>query len=280
MTDDLALVPAGRDIELAASGFRHHVVTVIWWTGTVLLGLIAASAVVISVDHLRSTIGVRLTRTDAEFLAIAALLVLAGLAGLTVVVVLARRGHAAAALAIGLVTLVIVRSIAVATIPTPLQTDWNDYHLVATDLAGGGDYTSARSPGWPFALSLLYRLGGAEPLYGELANIAFALVTGILIYAMAGRTMGSVAAAAGLYLWAISPGPAMFVVALASEHLYTLLFVAGIALFSGASLVCGLAQSEGKLLVSRGAQGLVGTREPHRAKCKCQQRLRRDQQRP
>jgi EmrB/QacA subfamily drug resistance transporter len=35
-------------------------------------------------------------------------------------------------------------------------------------------------------------------------------------------------------------------------------FMAGIALFSGASLVCGLAQSEGMLLVSRGAQGLGG----------------------
>src|SRR6195256_3508497 len=36
------------------------------------------------------------------------------------------------------------------------------------------------------------------------------------------------------------------------------LFVAGIALFSAASLVCGLAQSEGMLLVARGFQGLGG----------------------
>jgi MFS family permease len=36
------------------------------------------------------------------------------------------------------------------------------------------------------------------------------------------------------------------------------LFVAGIVLFSGASLACGLAQSEGMLLVARGAQGLGG----------------------
>jgi EmrB/QacA subfamily drug resistance transporter len=36
------------------------------------------------------------------------------------------------------------------------------------------------------------------------------------------------------------------------------LFVAGITLFSGASLICGLAQSQGILLVSRGAQGLGG----------------------
>jgi EmrB/QacA subfamily drug resistance transporter len=36
------------------------------------------------------------------------------------------------------------------------------------------------------------------------------------------------------------------------------LFVAGIALFSGASLICGLAQSEGMLLVARGLQGLGG----------------------
>jgi EmrB/QacA subfamily drug resistance transporter len=36
------------------------------------------------------------------------------------------------------------------------------------------------------------------------------------------------------------------------------LFVAGIALFSGASLVCGVSQSEGMLLVARGLQGLGG----------------------
>src|SRR5436190_22011195 len=36
------------------------------------------------------------------------------------------------------------------------------------------------------------------------------------------------------------------------------LFVAGIAVFSGASLICGLSQSEGMLLVARGLQGLGG----------------------
>jgi EmrB/QacA subfamily drug resistance transporter len=36
------------------------------------------------------------------------------------------------------------------------------------------------------------------------------------------------------------------------------LFMAGIALFSGASLICGLSQSEAMLLVARGLQGLGG----------------------
>ena len=36
------------------------------------------------------------------------------------------------------------------------------------------------------------------------------------------------------------------------------MFLAGIVLFSGASLICGLAQSEAMLLVARGAQGLGG----------------------
>ncbi|HEX4734770.1 MAG TPA: MFS transporter [Thermoleophilaceae bacterium] len=36
------------------------------------------------------------------------------------------------------------------------------------------------------------------------------------------------------------------------------LFIAGIALFSGASLICGVSQSEGMLLVARGLQGLGG----------------------
>jgi EmrB/QacA subfamily drug resistance transporter len=37
-----------------------------------------------------------------------------------------------------------------------------------------------------------------------------------------------------------------------------LLFVAGITVFSGASLICGLSQSEGMLLLARGLQGLGG----------------------
>jgi len=37
-----------------------------------------------------------------------------------------------------------------------------------------------------------------------------------------------------------------------------LLFMAGIAVFSGASLICGISQSEGMLLVARGFQGLGG----------------------
>ncbi len=37
-----------------------------------------------------------------------------------------------------------------------------------------------------------------------------------------------------------------------------LLFVAGIVLFSGASMICGVSQSEGMLLVARGLQGLGG----------------------
>ena len=36
------------------------------------------------------------------------------------------------------------------------------------------------------------------------------------------------------------------------------LFVAGISLFAGASLICGVSQSEGMLLVARGLQGLGG----------------------
>ena len=36
------------------------------------------------------------------------------------------------------------------------------------------------------------------------------------------------------------------------------MFMVGIAVFSGASLVCGISQSEGTLLVARGLQGLGG----------------------
>ena len=124
----------------------------------------------------------------------------------------------------------ITRAVAIATIPTPLKTDWADYHNTAVILASGGGFGSARPPGWPIVLSLLYRVAGPNPLAGEIFALVCAVGVGVLVYLIARRWLGDVAAAAGLFLWAISPGPAAFSAVLASEHLHDVLFVAAFGL--------------------------------------------------
>ena len=74
-----------------------------------------------------------------------------GLAALGGVVWLARRGHQAGAVSIGIATLIAVRAVAVAAIPSPLGTDWVGYHELAAILANGGrvpvrDRRAGRSP--------------------------------------------------------------------------------------------------------------------------------------
>jgi hypothetical protein len=157
------------------------------------------------------------------------------------------------AAAIGLATIAITRAVAIATIPTPLKTDWADYHNTAVILASDGGFGSARPPGWPIVLSLLYRVAGPNPLAGEIFALVCAVAVGVLIYLIARRWLGDVAAAAGLFLWAISPGPAAFSAVLASEHLHDVLFVAafGLALLAlerrwfawlGVGVLLGLSQ--------------------------------------
>ena len=68
---------------------------------------------------------------------------------------------------------------AIIAIPTRLSTDWRDYHDHAVILASGDGYDSARPPGWPFVLSLVYRAAGPHPVAGELFGLGCALVVGI-----------------------------------------------------------------------------------------------------
>lgn len=214
---------------VGASGLRERIAALVWWAGIVLVGLMALNAVVVSGRVAADMWGSGPDRAGLIWIGIGAVLVAAGLGSLGIVVVLARRGHDALAVAIGIAVIVLTRAVAIVTIPTPLNTDWAAYDSLARILATGGGFDSGRPPGWPVVLGLLYRVGGPNPLLGELANLACAVLVGVLIYLLGRRTFGSVAAAAGLFLWAISPGPALFAAALASEHLYTLLFIAAVA---------------------------------------------------
>jgi hypothetical protein len=131
---------------------------------------------------------------------------------------------------VAVASIVIPRLAAIVLVPTPLETDWLTFHRAAIQLATTGTFTSAHPPGWPLFLSVLYYVAGPYPVLGEMANLAFAVATGLITYALARGPFGSPAAVAAVCLWGLSPGPGLFTVALASEHLFTLLFVAIVAL--------------------------------------------------
>ena len=206
-----------------------------------------------TIGVLLDVFGGGIDRGGLIYMAVAAVIAAAAVGVLILVVQLARRGNEAWAAGIGLATIGITRAVAIAAIPTPLTTDWGDYHNTAVILASGGGFDSARPPGWPLVLSLLYRVAGPDPLAGEIFALLCAVGVGILIYLIARRWLGDVAAAAGLFLWAVSPGPAAFTAVLASEHLHDVLFLGafGLALVAlerrwvawlGVGVLLGLAQ--------------------------------------
>ena len=222
----------------------------VWWGGTLFTAVVGFSAVEVLLNPGSGMWRGIPYKPGLGDLAIVGLLAALGLAGLLVVVVVARRGRAAIALGIGFAVLIATRVAAIAIIPTPLNTDWGDYQHQAIQLAATGIYNSPRPPGFPIALSLLYRIGGPNPLFGELLNLACAVVVGILVVILGKRWLGDVAAAVGLYAWAISPGPVLFTAVLASENLYTPFFI-------GALVLASLAV-EGQFALWAGAAALLG----------------------
>ena len=143
---------------------------------------------------------------------------------------LARRGRVNLALGLSVAALLASRILAIAAIPTPLRTDWVDYHQLGTTLASGQAIDTARPIGWPAVLGVLYRVGGPNPLFGELFNVGAMVVTALLLFWLTRRSYGPVAAVAATFIYAISPAPAIFVAVLASEPLFAALLIGAICL--------------------------------------------------
>jgi dolichyl-phosphate-mannose-protein mannosyltransferase len=145
------------------------------------------------------------------------------------IVELARRGRVNLALGVSLAVLIAGRVLAIGAVPTPLRTDWRDYHELGTMLASGQAIDTARPIGWPGVLGVLYRVGGPNPLFGELFNVGAMVVTALLLYWLTRRSYEPVAAVAATFLYAISPAPAVFVAVLASEPLFSALLIGAIS---------------------------------------------------
>jgi 4-amino-4-deoxy-L-arabinose transferase-like glycosyltransferase len=137
------------------------------------------------------------------------------------------------ALALGLRALVI----GCAVVPTS-DADW--YYSRAAMLAHGlgylgnhGQPTAFWPVGWPWLLSLAFRLGGVSVWTVGAVNWLAAALTGWLLLDLARRWSGSeLAARAGLLAWAVYPNAILYVPQALTEVTYTALLMGGIWLMT------------------------------------------------
>ena len=140
----------------------------------------------------------------------------------------------------------LLRLLVVAFLPINLYSDYGDYDQLALTWAREGCYCSEGQftgywpPGYPFFLSRLYFLFGHAPIAGALANVFLSLATALLTHVLARRAFGKRAARWALVLMAFFPSQVLFVNLLASEMVFTPLFLLALVLVtrseSGAKL--------------------------------------------
>lgn len=110
-----------------------------------------------------------------------------------------------------------------------LYEDGHDFHVLATGLAQGQGYgppQAVRPPGWPTALSLPYRLFGANPIVGLCFTAILAGLT-VVVLVQLGRRLGlppglsrAAALGYGLFPWVLVIGSSLY-----AETLFNLLTV-------------------------------------------------------
>jgi 4-amino-4-deoxy-L-arabinose transferase-like glycosyltransferase len=119
------------------------------------------------------------------------------------------------------------------------QIDTAFYQLAASGLAHRGTYdspslepvpTAGWPPGFPFAMSLLYRLFGDHLKLVFGLNVALATATVLLVYLIADRILGRRAGRVAGGFYAILPGPIFFTGLYLSDTLAAFIVVAIVAL--------------------------------------------------
>ncbi len=98
--------------------------------------------------------------------------------------------------------------------PIGAVNDTTVYEFVSASLATGGGYTGLSfeptagwPPGFPFIVSVLYRIFGVHLKLALGLNILLATATVVLMYLVAERMMGRAAARTAGAIFAILPGP-------------------------------------------------------------------------
>lgn len=132
----------------------------------------------------------------------------------------------------------VLRAAAVIVLPIRLWIDYQTYHELARDWAVGGCFcvdglpTAYRPPGYPFFLSSIYRLFGANPEPGAVANIFLSILIVLLIYLLIRRLLGEKPARWTAVIIAFFPSQILFTNLLASETLFTVLFLLALLLLT------------------------------------------------
>ncbi|UCC45050.1 MAG: glycosyltransferase family 39 protein, partial [Candidatus Zixiibacteriota bacterium] len=134
-------------------------------------------------------------------------------------------------------TAVVVRVISLLLVANVQWSDFACYDEMAWDWAQKGGYyngehpTGYWPPAHPFFLSRLYLVFGHHILAGLVANIVFGAITVWLSYMIARRVWNESVARWTALIMALLPSQVLFTNLLASEHLFTPLFLTSVLLF-------------------------------------------------
>lgn len=115
--------------------------------------------------------------------------------------------------------------------------DTTFYQFAAASLANSGEYhgltfepTAQWPPGFPFVMSLLYRVFGERLSLALALNVVLATATTILLYLIAERIFGRREARVAAAFFAILPGPLYLTAVYLSETMFVFMLVGFLAL--------------------------------------------------
>lgn len=133
-------------------------------------------------------------------------------------------------------TAAVLRIIAAVLMPLRLVSDFGAYDELARLMATTGEYiegthpTAYFPPGWPFFLSLIYRVFGHEPQFGIVANILFGVAIVLLTWQLVRKIWGELPARWAALLVALLPSEILFANILGSESLFAFLLLSALIL--------------------------------------------------
>jgi 4-amino-4-deoxy-L-arabinose transferase-like glycosyltransferase len=137
-------------------------------------------------------------------------------------------------LKIFLIVALVIRVIAVLMLKFHLWIDYATYDELGWWWASSGSYsidgipTAYRPPGYPFFLSRVYWIFGHYPQLGVVANIIFSLGILILTYLIVRKIWDEKIARWSMIILTFFPSQILFVNLLATEPMFTMLFLASI----------------------------------------------------
>ena len=121
------------------------------------------------------------------------------------------------------------------TVPGP--NDTFSYLTTTLQLAHGHGFSLAPGvptahwpPGYPFVVSLLYRIFGDHPEAGLWLNVVLASATAVLLYLVADRMLGRLGGRIAGWTFAILPGPIFLTALFLTETTYIFMLVGFVAL--------------------------------------------------